>query len=241
MSAGALAALPLLALNDVWGANAEPYRFWIEGILLGGVLSVFALCRLAGIVLVPGRAEKPSATEPRWLKRGFVASLLIIALLWTASLPDWVNSLKDPAMQAVWNPSTPREQAIETLAREATLRPGEGLLTTELCIDNRTVKVLSGSPVANYHLGMAWPADRAAIDDIVKARDAEELDPPAMRESNTRWVLTDSNCDSDWATRYAGDLRRVESLDYELADGESISRGSQGPGTITLWELSPGA
>lgn len=237
MAGGGLSAFPLLALNDVWGANAEPYRFWIEGILLGGVLSMLALSRLAGLIFVSQAQGEAKSASLGVLRRPLAGVLIVIAALWTASLPDWVNSLRDPAMQAVWDPGTEREEAIQSLARQATLAPEDGLITTELCIDNRTAKVTSGAPVANYHLGMAWPANRDAIDEIVKARDRQELDFDAMRDSDTRWVLTDSNCESDWQTRYAGELRRIDSVDYDLALGEAISRGSQGPGTITLWEL----
>jgi len=274
VSAGALTAYPLLALNDVWGANAEPYRFWIEGILLGGVLAMLALSRLAGRVLPPRSAadtadpdtvapdpadpDAPEAdapaepadadapaepadadalAEPAAPRRALIWSLIVVTALWAASLPDWVNSLRDPALQAAWDPQTEREQAIESLAREAGIRSEDGLLTTELCIDNRTAKVISGAPVANYHMGMAWPADRDDIDDIVEARAVQELDFDAMERSDTVWVLTDSNCESAWEVAYADDLERVDSVDYTLADGEVIHRGSQGPGTITLWRV----
>lgn len=260
VSAGALTAYPLLALNDVWGANAEPYRFWIEGILLGGVLAMLALSRLAGRILPPRRATDTTdadASDPKAAdadppaeaadadapakgsgpRKALIWSLIVVTALWAASLPDWVNSLRDPALQAAWNPQTEREQAIQTLAREASIRPEDGLLTTELCIDNRTAKVTSGAPVANYHMGMAWPANRDDIDDIVEARAEQELDFDAMERSDTVWVLTDSNCESAWEVSYADDLERVDSVGYTLADGEVIHRGSQGPGTITLWRV----
>jgi len=242
LSGAALTALPLLAVNDVWGANAEPYRFWIEAILLGGVLAMLALARLAGLVLAPRVRSsvsdaKADSNSPRTLRRVLAGSLIIVGLLWVSSLPDWVNSLRDPVMQAAWSPLTQREEAIADLAREATAAPAAGLLTTELCIDNRTTKVTSGSPVANYHLGMAWPAHRDAIDEIIGARNGGILDFEAMHDSDTRWVLTDSNCTSDWQSLYADDLTRVASHDYDLAPGELISAGTQGTGTITLWEL----
>jgi hypothetical protein len=240
LSGAGLTALPLLAVNDVWGANAEPYRFWIEGILLGGVLSMFALARLCGLILIPS-AQRTSAGEarptPASVRKVRAGILIVVGLLWTASLPDWVNSLRDGSMQAVWNPSTPRETAISELARAATADPASGLLTTELCIDNRTAKVTSGSPISNYHLGMAWPAEREAIDGIRDARDAGELDFAAMSKSGTRWVLTDSNCASAWERTYSAELTSVASQDYVLTEGEVISAGSQGSGTITLWEI----
>lgn len=238
ISGAAVFALPLLVVNDVWGANAEPYRFWIEGILLGGILGMLALARLSGILLAPGfrGAERPVATLAR-SRRILVIGMIATGCLGLLSLPDWVNSLRDPAMQAAWNPETPRERAVAELARQATTDPTDGLLTTERCIDNRTAKVTSGAPVANYHLGMAWPDNRDAIDDIIAARDRSELDFNAMRDSDTIWVLTDSNCDSGWDARYAGQLQRISSLEYAPAPGEVISAGSQGAGTITLYRV----
>lgn len=238
----ALVVMPFLAVNDVWGANAEPYRFWIEGILLGGIAACFVLARLVGVIRPAARgraADREGAVGgSRPLASTVLAATIIAsAMLWAAALPDWVNSLRDDQMQATWNPYTSRETAIETLARAASSGPTEGLITTERCIDNRTMKANSGSPVANYHLGMAWPVNRDAIDAIIEARDDERLDIDAMRESDTKWVLTDSSCSSNWENEYAGQLQRVDSRDYRIADDEVISDGSQTDGRITLWRL----
>lgn len=246
VSGSALSALPFLALNDVWGANAEPYRFWIEGILLGGILALLSLARVAGLLFPRRKLDEPdivkdSSAAPRRVDRRVLATgVLVVGLLWVGALPDWVNSLRDPTMQAVWSPQSERESAINEMARSASIDPSDGLLTTELCIDNRTTKVTAGSPIANYHLGMAWPANREAIDAIITARDARELDFTAMAESDTQWVLTDSNCDSGWQTEYASELTMVASADYSLAPGEVISAGSQGDGVITLWQVAAG-
>lgn len=240
----ALVVLPLLAVNDVWGANAEPYRFWIESILIGGVAVVFGFARLAGVLVAPRRAEdddpgaRPVAgSRVAAARTALAVTLSITAILWIGALPDWLNSLRDSQMQAAWNPYTERENATSDLAREASVDAATGLVTTERCIDNRTVKANSGVPIANYHLGMAWPDHRDAIDAVVEARDAETLDFDAMRASDTRWVLTDSNCDSGWASRYADRLERVDARDYRLAAGETISAGTSADGTITLWRV----
>jgi hypothetical protein len=253
LSATVLAAMPLLALNDVWGANAEPYRFWIEGILLGSIAAVLGIARLSSVawarparsadVVTTAAASLPGEARASRRPRAAAVTLIITTaaagVLWAAALPDWINSLRDGQMQAVWDPYTARENAIAALAREAGASADTGLLTTERCIDNRTAKVNSGAPIANYHLGMAWPRERSAIDAIISARDAEMLDPAAMRESDTRWLLTDSSCDSQWDTRYADILEPVASIDYTLAPGETISAGAQTDGTIRLWQLAP--
>ena len=237
LSATGLVTLPYLAVNDVWGANAEPYRFWLEGILLGGGLAFLGLSLIIGLLYPVSAHGKPPAQAIRPTKRLFLALLAVSAVVWSATVPDWALAMRDPALQGAWDPYTERENAIAQLAASATTEPTDGLLTTELCVDNRTAKVNSGSPIANYHLGMAWPDNRGLIDRIMAARDARELDFDAMRESDTAWVLTDSNCDSEWSSRYEAQLQFVESIDYELADGETISAGSSGPGTVTLWRV----
>ncbi|WP_040158611.1 hypothetical protein [Nigerium massiliense] len=45
---GTLVAWPFGATNDVWGANAEPYRFWIDGFCIGAVVVALSLAGLAG-------------------------------------------------------------------------------------------------------------------------------------------------------------------------------------------------
>lgn len=261
----ALVALPLLAVNDVWGANAEPYRFWIEGILLGSVLAVLCMARLVGILWrgreravldeatahgeqgldVDGGVEPTHAKAAGGRRSGgtragaiaLVATIVASGVLWGAALPDWVNSVRDGAMQAAWDPYTERENAIAAVARGAADADEGGLLTTELCVDSRTVKANTGLPIANYHLGMAWPENRDAIDEIMTSRNADELDIDAMRESDTRWVLTDSGCGADWDARYADEMERVTSQDYRLAEGEQPFAATSQDGTITLWRL----
>jgi hypothetical protein len=168
-----------------------------------------------------------------------VATIAVAGVLWVASLPDWRNFMRDPTIQAVWNPGTQRERAIAALGREATSEPADGLLTTDLCIDNRTTKVTTGSPVANYHVGMAWPSNRTHIDAIIAARNAGLLDFDAMADSNTSWVLTDSNCGLDWPSTYASQLELVASKNYQVDESDVIIGGSPGSeGTISLWRVS---
>ncbi|MFE7195797.1 hypothetical protein [Microbacterium oxydans] len=232
-----LFVLPFLSVNDVWGANAEPYRFWIEGLLVGGVFALFGFARLSA-QLTPVKAEGTDRAKSAPEKTILVAAVAVSIAVWGVSVPDWINSVRDGTMQASWNPSTERESAIAAMAREGSLDASTGLLVTERCVDNRTAKVTSGSPFAYYHLGMAWPADKDAIDDIISARDAGTLDFEAMKSSDTRFVLTDSNCATDWEGVYADRLERVSSADYRLSDGEVILDGTQGDGRITLWRVA---
>lgn len=237
LASTAMFVMPFLAVNDLWGANAEPYRFWIEGLLVGGVTVVFSFARLSTLMTRP--QESASARSPRVPNRlAFAAIVSVAVIVWGASVPDWVNSLRDGTMQASWNPATAREVAIADMAREATLDPSTGLIVTERCVDNRTAKVTSGSPFAYYHLGMAWPAEKGSIDDINEARDQGLLDFEAMATADTRFVLTDSNCATGWENVYADSLVRVSSAEYQLVAGEVIVDGDQRGGRITLWQIA---
>ncbi|WP_299087407.1 hypothetical protein [uncultured Microbacterium sp.] len=233
VATGSIIALVILCINDVWGANAEPYRFWIDGILLAGVVGMLCLARLGGSAWPRGESD---GTRPHAGRRLLAVGLVIVAVVWAAALPDLVNAWNDPKFNAVWNSHTERQHAIASAAERAA--EGSGLIVTELCVDNRTAKVLSGAAFAYYHLGMAWPADKTDIDKVIDARDARALDFDAMAGANVEWVITDTNCDSDWAMRYSDDLREIATFDYRLhPSAETVDAGKSADGEIQLWHV----
>lgn len=66
--ASALAAIiawVFAATNDAWGANAEPYRLWIDGLVIGGVVACLCLARFAGPTDIRTQGDSPSDTTPR--------------------------------------------------------------------------------------------------------------------------------------------------------------------------------
>lgn len=213
---GAIAAVwVLLSLNDVWGANAEPYRFWIDCFLLGGVATSIAIAALAGRIPVGSRVTRT---------RLFRAVTVACALLYVLSLVDFVRFTADTTMSATWDPDQPRAAAAAELARE-TMDGGNGLLTVDECIDDRTVKATSGAPMAFYYLGMAWPAERDAVQRIMDARSSGgAIDPQTADEAGLKWILRDSACEVHV---------RVEGMSGELMATREYGDGQ----SLQLWRL----
>lgn len=223
---GTAVTAAMLALNDRWGANAEPYRFWIDLFLLGGVVLAIGAARLYGGV--PRRSEARSDAQhaprrtPFWIRAG----VTLCALVYVVSLADlWLYST-DSTMNATWNPGSSRETAIAAAAHAANPSDG-GLIVSDRCIDPRTLKVVSAAPVAYFYLGMAWPAEVDAVSEVMAGRDADLLPADPLSISDTRWLVTDSACATLPLVEGTG---KTEQATYDYSEGS-------GAGTITLWRL----
>ncbi|WP_100814089.1 hypothetical protein [Microbacterium lacus] len=224
---GTAVTAAMLALNDLWGANAEPYRFWIDLFLLGGVVLALGASRLYGGV--PTRTEARSSdqhatrTTPPWIRAG----VAVCALVYVVSLADlWLYST-DATMNATWNPGSSRESAIAAAAHAADSSKG-GLIVSDTCIDPRTTKVVSAAPIAYFYLGMAWPAEVDAVSEVMSGRDDDLLPADSLVVSDTRWLVTDSTC-ATTPVLDGAEKTREDSFDYA---------GTDGSGSITLWRLS---
>lgn len=243
---GAAVSLTLLAVNDVWGANAEPYRFWINGFLLGGVIAALAWSRLlraepvASTSVADATSTRVSASRgrSRSQRTSIAATSLLIstAVLWSVALPDWIAYSLSEEAQASFSLRTDRERAIGSLASSTT--EDGGLITTDVCGNPLTLKVTSGAAVAHYALGMAWPIEKEAIDDLNDARHLHTLDFPAMERADIRWVLTDSLCSYDLGSQYPEELELVDERPYTLASDEAIYPGGPRSGSVRLWRVA---
>lgn len=229
-----------LALNDAWGANAEPYRFWINGALLAAVVALVSWSLLvaadpAGSVPSPVSA-RAAGSQRRWLAVSLVSVLV--------SLPDVVLFTADPEAQATWNPATSRDAAITRLAKRVTA-DGEGLILTDRCIDPRTTKAMSGVAIVYYNDGLAWPERKPAIDVLLtSARPTGIVTAGELRAADVRWVLTDSHCGFRVGPA-SGQLRQVASEPYVLTPADVVDAahpdlaGSQPlPGDVMLWQVT---
>lgn len=241
-------ALPLtwilISINDVWGANAEPYRFWINGHLFLCVAIALSIATLwHGIPSsspdaprsIEGTEDDGSAgsaaawapSSPFSARRSAVRWTIVAGVLAALTFPDFARWTSDPAVRENWYPGDVRSQAVG--AALTGLRPEDGLVVTAPCIDPRTAKVVSGAPIASYYLGMAWPERRNEVQIVMDDRDEQVLDRSHLADADVRWVLTDSTCDDSWA----GSTGLVESrtVDYGAAEGTG--------GTVTLWAVEP--
>lgn len=96
-----LVTWPVLALNDLWGANAEPYRFWIDMFLIGGVVAALSAARLYAREGID-HPDAPPSTSSRPAAGRYVQAVAwsLVAVVYLVSLGDYVAFRRDPAMSA---------------------------------------------------------------------------------------------------------------------------------------------
>ncbi len=233
--AGLAFTMILVSVNDLWGANAEPYRLWINTYLLALVAIALGLSRMLG--RVPRLIRRSEAADGLRTHRRAVTVLAGVTLIAAgATAPDFWSYATDERLRAVWNPSTERERAQADLASAAQDRE-DALIAVDPCIDPRTTKVSSSARIAYYHLGMAWPDEYEAVAAIVQSRLDGQFDFEAAEQSGTGWILTDSSCVLDWAEEYADRLELVESRDYVLGPDDLADSLLDTKGTISLYRV----
>lgn len=182
-----------LSINDVWGANAEPYRFWTNCLLITGAVAVLVTARLIGLLATArDETEASEQTVDRRRSHAGLALLAVAGLIYAVSLADVVAFAGDERMGATWNPAADREQAIAAAA-DRTLEFDE-LVVTDACIDPSTTKVLAPAAIAHYYLGMAWPSSVESVSAVMAARSAGTLNASVVQAAEVGWLLRDSAC-----------------------------------------------
>jgi len=209
---GWLIAFILLAFNDAWGFSQEPYRFWIN--------SVIVFVFIAAITLPCADLKNYFSTSSSRILSTF-AAILVAASIWNVgSFRSYVSS------QGNINFESAQFETISDLVENN--YSAVGLLSAEPCIDPRHLKVVTGVPVAFYNLGLAWPEKKTEIDAVITAADAGVLDTGLMRTAGISYLLTDSTCPTGWDPSTQMGVAKVAQRDY-LVDADVK--------TLTLWRL----
>lgn len=239
LTAGIAVATAVSALNDVWGANSEPYRYWLDGMLLSAVA---ALLGFAVLTAKPSPRMAPDPPSKRVRVMTWVGTACAV-LAFALSLPDWVVYLNDDRAQGTWAATTSREKAIAAVGKAAVGYPG-GLVLTDGCVEPTILKATSGAAVAHYHLGLAWPSNRDAIDALTKTRATGQLDFNQLGAANVTWLVTDSNCSYRWDRTLRDHLTKVARRRYVLTEAELspgthpiVPPGQAISGVVTLWKV----
>jgi len=221
---GCAAAWLLLATNDQWGANAEPYRLWIDTFFLIAV-TILPVLVLVGGDLFASTTERSAGSAERPVPRAVgVTGLALVAVLAVLSMGDYVRFAGSSEAKALLDTDSDRYRVAATLARESAAQNPGTLLIVGPCLDPRVVKVTAGVPIAYFHYGMAWPEKFDAVNAILAAGAA--LNPAAAADANATRVLTDGRCSNDWSAQYADILQPQSSQTYLAPDGTS--------GTLTI-------
>jgi hypothetical protein len=205
-------AFVLLSFNGSWGFGQEPYRFWINSVIVFVVVATLTL----PVGLIPALR-----TNIRLQILAAVAAVLVGASLWNVGgFREYVGQ------QGNIDFSSPRFTALAELISAEPL--ASGLLTAEPCLDPRDLKVVTGAPIAFYNLGLAWPENKNEIDALIEANNAGLLDVELMRAAGVSYLITDTGCPTQWYP--AGNLGVAQASSVEYATDQGTQR-------LELWRI----
>jgi hypothetical protein len=249
-SIGVAFAWPLVAGNDLWGANQEPYRFWIDSFTIVTATAFPILCQVAvrsWKLWREGRGQEHRDTDSSGAIAGrFVRNPALIVAMCAAlvaplaiSLSDYSNfsdyvhrygtaSFSDPQAMAIKSASLPLTEP-DSKSRVTVDGKGQAsqLVMFDPCISPFRVKALTGLPTAFYNLGLAWPSNEKEIREILVQRSQGSFAQNTAEKVNIGYVLTDTGCPSGWE---------------EKVDGVKVSEATYDNGghqaTITLWKVT---
>ncbi|MBX7445442.1 MULTISPECIES: hypothetical protein [unclassified Arthrobacter] len=255
-SLGAVVAWPLVATNDLWGANQEPYRFWIDSFTIVTAASVPVFCQVAvrswhiwrgawvsqHLVAYPDGESPLNADKDARFGRlqaimaatGCIAVVIALGVSVSdySKFSDYVHaygtaSFNDPQALAIKTAALPLTEAGSDLRVSVDARgQASELVMFDPCISPFRVKALTGLPTAFYNLGLAWPRNEKDIREILVQRSKGLFAQPIAQKVDIRYVLTDTGCPSGWQGQING--AKISEASY--------SNGGQ-PATITLWKI----
>jgi hypothetical protein len=209
---GWFVAFLLLSFNDLWGFGQEPYRFWINSVIVFVVIATLTLP--SGLM---------SAVRSNAHLRILVALAVVLvgASMWNVGgFREYVGSQDNIDFDS------PRFKAIESIVDLKTMVPG--LVTAEPCVDPRVLRVITGAPVAFYNPGLAWPEKKDKINSILDASNAGVLDVELMRVAGVSYLITDTSCTTGWSPGGNLGVAQLSSIEYPT---------DQGNERVELWRI----
>jgi hypothetical protein len=246
-SIGASIAWILVAGNDRWGANQEPYRFWIDGFAIVAMTIVPVALSVAFTYLAAAKeqssdalidptprisrtqdapvdsvvAASPVTRRTRRIVIGAaVASLLVAAL----SASDWAHFYYDASKTTLWTFADPSDRALARVVSGVS----SGVVLTDPCVDPVTLKTVSGVAVEYFNFGMAWPANETRAEDVITARSENVLKLTSLRFVGVKWLVTQSSCSAKWPSKYGASLTKVKTTSFGHGSGDQY----------TLWQIA---
>ena len=194
----------IMSTNDLWGFNQEPYRFWLQySIITGFLISILLAYALSF-----------------QQKRTGLAVLVVAVFLWLISLADFAGFFSYAREQGVLPTQDSRDLAIQELTKEIPSGSRELILSSR-CTDPQLLKLITSRPVAFFNYGLAWPDNREEIKNLTQADRMTGDTLIGLQAAQVGYVITDSNCDSDWAYTEAG-INIISITPYDS-------------GALTLW------
>jgi len=223
-SSGSMIAWFLIAANNLWGANQEPYQLWIDGF----TLTAFTILPIAVDV---ARAYLPMKRPPGELTGSWsssavtwlLAASIVVGLLSTL---DWAKFYKSQEAQffSIGTGVAP-ERALVSVASGVTNRD---LVMTDHCINPEVFKVLTGARVDFYSAGFAWPKRYQQIDVVKATMAAGTTTATELRAARIGWLVTDGSCANHWSSSFSKLLSPVKRSRYGAARSD----------VVTLWKIN---
>lgn len=225
---GAALAWYLGATNDVWGADQEPYRFWLDMMLLISV-GLLPLVVDAFVVVLRTVRRVPGSEGTLRLRSGrrpragvLLGALTVVAVLFVVSVADFAVFRQDIARQEPITIFDDRSAVLAEVASEA----ADGVVLADPCIEPFVLKVVWGGPTAFYNLGLAWPENPTHYRAVLDARLDGRLDLDEASKAGISYVAADSDCAQGWAS------------DLVAAGATQVTERSYGAdGSYVLWRL----
>ncbi|WP_043670021.1 hypothetical protein [Clavibacter michiganensis] len=220
---GAMLAWAITSTNDLWRANQEPYRLWIDSFLLIAVTIVPVLLDVV-VRTLRGRADDGAEADaaadasphaPRRTRMLVAAASVLVVAIGATSALDWGRFFSAGRQLGQITFAEPLDRAIADVTAGAT----EGSIVTGPCLDPQIVKIDSGRAVAHYNLGMAWPADRDAVDAVRTSAADGRVDVDAARVAGVAWLVADSACTTGPSPASDTGLTEVAAAVYDDATG----------------------
>jgi hypothetical protein len=214
----------LVATNDVWGPNQEPYQLWVDGFALTAFSIIPIVLDVGLMYLSPSRRRGEGASRP-W--RAVIASLLVLSVsVALVSSIDWYRFYRSQENQTM-SLSTPPDRSMEIVAKQL---DNEQLVMTDPCVDPEVFKAVTGARVDYYSPGLAWPARYKQINRVTESALSGVLRAAWLRAAGIGWLVTDAACPVNWAKEFSRLLTRTATSRY----------GSRPDQVITLWRLRTG-
>jgi hypothetical protein len=205
----------ILTYNNLWGFVQEPYRFWINSVALTALL----LPLLAAWTL--RAVDGASCWIPAARTTVAIGAALTLVSFWN------IGAFRDYVQYAgVLSLETPRYQAVTEVGAQA-----DGLLMPQTCLNPSLVKIGTGTPVAHFNKGIAWPDNREAIEEVMAITAANVFEIGVAQRAGVQYVMTDSGCEDPW------DLAGVPGAE-PIALRDYVDEEAKLTGQVRLWRIS---
>ena len=204
LAIGPLVVWVLLSTNDIWGANQEPYRFWIDGFVILSIVlfpvAAYTLSQWAGESAADG-------TLTRWPTRVRVVGLAVL-IVYAISLVDFADFSRNIPKSIPLD--GPRNAALTHIATAAEGQP----VVLDKCVDGKMYKAVTGSPVAIFNYGMAWPVNSELYTALDLSMRKGPVDTDLMRELGMSLILAEDGCKNTWKFGIESRLTMVDHVSF---------------------------